>query len=62
MRDYSHFNPATAAAFERSDAAHRNGDHHQAAVEFVRGLAAASPQERRQIEDAVRRGTDQTTT
>ncbi|GAA2386965.1 hypothetical protein GCM10010420_07320 [Streptomyces glaucosporus] len=57
MRDYSHFNPGTAAAFERSDAAHRNGDHAEAAREFAHGLALASPEERQRIEAAVRRTT-----
>ncbi|MFP8904799.1 hypothetical protein [Streptomyces atacamensis] len=54
MRSYSHFNPGTAAAFERSDAAHRQGDHAEAAREFARGLAIASPDEQRRILAAAR--------
>ncbi|GAA2407400.1 hypothetical protein GCM10010420_39380 [Streptomyces glaucosporus] len=57
MRDYSHYNPATAAAFERSDAALRNDDHAEAAREFARGLALASPEEQHRITAAVHRTT-----
>jgi hypothetical protein len=49
VRDYSHYNPGTAAAFERSDAAARAGDPGEAAREFIRGLAIASPEEQRRI-------------
>ncbi|MFP8882607.1 hypothetical protein [Streptomyces mangrovi] len=57
MRDYSHYRPAVAAAFERSDAAARAGDPGEAAREFIRGLVLASPEEQRRILAAAQPGT-----